>query len=184
VPPYADCDGQPANGCEVNTSSETANCGACGNTCGAINGAPYCANSACQIDCAEGFEDCDDDRANGCEKNVGNDVNNCGVCGKICQAGNGTPWCVQGRCGVSTCPAGFGDCNGNPDDGCVPGGERKRGLRQLHLSSGVVQPRPRRLQRRHCPGLRRRLRDCHERGRQQLRSLQQRVHHRQCDAQV
>ncbi len=116
--PYADCDGQPENGCEVNTSSEASNCGECGSTCSALNGTPYCANGRCQITCAEGFSDCDDDRANGCEKSVASDVNNCGMCGKVCQAGNGTPWCVQGRCGVSSCPPGFGDCNGNPDDGC------------------------------------------------------------------
>lgn len=31
---YADCDGNPANGCEVSTGDDFYNCGACGNVCG------------------------------------------------------------------------------------------------------------------------------------------------------
>jgi hypothetical protein len=30
---YADCDGDPTNGCEVNTKNDSENCGACGNRC-------------------------------------------------------------------------------------------------------------------------------------------------------
>jgi hypothetical protein len=118
TPPFADCDGDPSNGCETNTSSDAKNCGACGTTCVDINGTPACADSKCQITCAAGYADCDDDRSNGCEKRTDNDVNNCGMCGKVCNAGNGTPWCNAGKCGVNSCPAGFGDCNGDPSDGC------------------------------------------------------------------
>lgn len=118
TPPFADCDGDPSNGCETNTSADGKNCGACGTTCVDINGTPACGDSKCQIICAPGYADCDDDRSNGCEKRTDNDVNNCGTCGKICSAGNGTPWCNMGKCGVSSCPAGFGDCNGDPADGC------------------------------------------------------------------
>ena len=31
TPPFSDCDGDPANGCETNTSSDPTNCGGCGN---------------------------------------------------------------------------------------------------------------------------------------------------------
>jgi hypothetical protein len=118
TPPFADCDGDPTNGCETNTSADPKNCGGCGTTCVDINGTPACGDSKCQITCAAGYADCDDDRSNGCEKRTDNDVNNCGQCGKVCNAGNGTPWCNMGKCGVSSCPAGYGDCNGDAADGC------------------------------------------------------------------
>ncbi|HTA91015.1 MAG TPA: cellulose binding domain-containing protein [Polyangiaceae bacterium] len=117
--PYADCDGDPTNGCETNTSGDPANCGACGTICVGINGTPTCADSQCQITCSAGFADCDDNRSNGCETSTENDVNNCGTCGNVCAAvGGATPWCNLHKCGVSVCPAGFGDCNGDPSDGC------------------------------------------------------------------
>jgi hypothetical protein len=37
-PGYADCDGNPANGCEVNTTDDANNCGACGHGCGVPDG--------------------------------------------------------------------------------------------------------------------------------------------------
>ena len=117
-PPFEDCDGDPKNGCETNTSSDPNSCAGCGKVCPAVNGAPYCAGSVCQITCAEGFADCDGDRGNGCETNTTKDVTNCGGCGKVCDGKNGTPWCKDGNCGISNCPAGLGDCNGDPADGC------------------------------------------------------------------
>lgn len=116
--PFADCDGQAENGCETNLSSDSDNCGACGTTCVAINGVSECADYECTIQCAEGFDDCDEDPSNGCERDVRRDVNHCGRCGRVCEAETGTPWCDDGTCGVSDCPAGFGDCNANPADGC------------------------------------------------------------------
>jgi hypothetical protein len=41
---YKDCDGQPGNGCEVDTTSNALNCASCGHTCG--GGA--CSASTCQ----------------------------------------------------------------------------------------------------------------------------------------
>lgn len=116
--PFADCDGDPTNGCETNTSTDANSCAGCGLACAAVNGVPSCVASACQIVCATGYADCDDDRANGCEKKVDSDASNCGACGKVCAAGNGTPRCNDGVCGVSDCPAGFGDCDGDPKNGC------------------------------------------------------------------
>jgi hypothetical protein len=45
-PGFADCDGVAADGCEVDTSTDAANCGACGNAC-----APgqACVNGACAL---------------------------------------------------------------------------------------------------------------------------------------
>lgn len=116
---YADCNGLPEDGCEVDLLHDKLNCGVCNKACPAINGAPFCDAGACQITCAQGFEDCDDTRENGCEKDVSKDVNNCGRCTEKCvpQSG-GTPYCKDGGCGETICPAGYGDCNGSPDDGC------------------------------------------------------------------
>ena len=116
---YADCNGEPADGCEVNLDQDKLNCGACNKACPEVNGAPFCSAGACQITCAKGFDDCDDKRENGCEKDVSKDVNNCGQCGKKCTpTSGGTAYCKDDTCGETICPTGFGDCNGDPDDGC------------------------------------------------------------------
>ena len=119
VAPFADCNGDPADGCEVNTKTDKLNCGACGTACGSINGTPSCVNSSCEIACNAGYGDCDGKTANGCEKDVSHDVNNCGSCGTVCTPKQGgTAWCKDDQCGETVCPSGKGDCNGNPDDGC------------------------------------------------------------------
>ena len=41
---FANCDGQAANGCEINTLTNVANCGACGTVCGA---GQACTNGVC-----------------------------------------------------------------------------------------------------------------------------------------
>lgn len=116
---YADCDQAPWNGCEVDTTSSVANCGACGNACALPNATPACAASACAIaSCNAGFADCDKLTGNGCEINLNADILNCGACGAACPAGaNSTAACAAGKCGI-TCAAGYADCNGNPNDGC------------------------------------------------------------------
>jgi hypothetical protein len=52
-------------------------------------------------------------------------VTDCGECGTTCASINGTAACVDGAC-VLTCDPGFGDCDGDPENGCeqpldVPG---------------------------------------------------------------
>ena len=59
---YADCDGNPDNGCEA-TLASTTDCGVCGRSC--TGGTPYCRNGACTATppglCASGsFALCDD----------------------------------------------------------------------------------------------------------------------------
>ena len=122
--PFDDCNGDPADGCEVNTKTNVANCGACAaKPCSTLNGQAYCADFTCGISCDENFADCDAEAGNGCEKDVSRDINNCGGCGKKCTPSAGkTAWCRDGQCGETTCAAGRGDCNGDPDDDPAHGG--------------------------------------------------------------
>jgi len=117
---WADCDGDPANGCE--TALDTlANCGACGAGCAAPpNGAAACVAGACTLGaCAAGWANCDGGSANGCEADLSS-VQSCGACGNVCPApvGGGAPTCEEGICGPQPCPAGRGDCDEDPDTGC------------------------------------------------------------------
>jgi hypothetical protein len=118
-PGWADCDGNPLNGCEVNIAADVGNCGTCGHTCTVANGAPACVMGACQVGaCNAGFSDCDGLYPTGCETNVNTDPNHCGTCSKACSVANGTAGCANGTCAVAGCNAGFADCNGQPADGC------------------------------------------------------------------
>ncbi|MCS6899297.1 MAG: MopE-related protein [Myxococcales bacterium] len=116
-PGFANCDGDPNNGCEVNLNTNVNHCGACNNVCNSTNGAASCSNGVCGLSCNPGYGDCDLNAANGCEINTSTNVNHCGVCGKACNNTNGTPSCSLGVCSIS-CSSGFANCNGNADDGC------------------------------------------------------------------
>jgi Stigma-specific protein, Stig1 len=109
---FADCDGNPANGCETDTTSSVAHCGRCANACAAANGTPACSAGACSFMCNAGFGDCDSNAANGCEVNTNTTLAHCGRCGNACGApSGGTATCAAGTCG-GTCPAGQTVCSG------------------------------------------------------------------------
>ena len=56
--------------------------------------------------CHPGFADCDQQVDDGCEVDLQSDVNNCGACGRACNAPSGGGIsCVNGAC-VATCPDG------------------------------------------------------------------------------
>jgi hypothetical protein len=114
----ADCNQLIDDGCE--TSLETGDdCGACGVACTNGHGTNVCVSDAagqtarCEPTCAAGFRDCDLRPNNGCETSLNSDVLNCGACGHGCPANGGTPVCVGGKCGVSSCNPGLGDCSNN-----------------------------------------------------------------------
>jgi hypothetical protein len=116
---FADCDGNVANGCETDTRTASANCGRCGNACMVAGGSAACTNGACAVGgCAPGRSDCDMNPTNGCEVDTQTSAANCGACGRVCVVPNATPVCRDGRCGVGTCNDGFGDCDGDPTNGC------------------------------------------------------------------
>jgi hypothetical protein len=120
---FANCDMVAANGCEVDTMTDANNCGSCGNKCpSGPNSTAVCVNGGCAINCAPGFADCDNNPNDGCEIDVNNDTNNCGVgnagCGHVCVTPNATPVCSSGMCEIQQCNPGFADCDMNPANGC------------------------------------------------------------------
>lgn len=103
-------------GCD-DVSSDVNNCGFCGNVCGDQHATPSCAAGTCSLACDLGHDDCDGDPANGCEADVGSDVDNCGSCGNVCSERHAAATCVAGACAVA-CDAGYADCDGDPLTGC------------------------------------------------------------------
>jgi hypothetical protein len=65
---YANCDGNPANGCEVDLMDDAYHCGACGTSCqGSGTSSGVCVAGMCGAACRVGTYDCDGNPANGCE---------------------------------------------------------------------------------------------------------------------
>lgn len=67
---FKDCDGAVRTGCEVNTDTDPANCGACDNQCpglGRPNVRVTCSGGLCTRACRGDFYDVDNDLATGCE---------------------------------------------------------------------------------------------------------------------
>ena len=126
---FADCDGDPLNGCESLMTNE--NCGACGNACAAgqkcargLVGAAFCACppgqtfcGSCQQICVGGV--CSDEICIGACRDLSSDVDACGSCDITCneRLDDFQPFCAYGTC-TQRCPEGKADCNGNTADGC------------------------------------------------------------------
>jgi len=87
-------------------TSNAANCGSCGNVCGAAT--PFCSNSMCSSTCAGTI-------CSGVCANLTNSAQNCGSCGKVC-AGNET--CTNSLCvAIPTGSAGAGGTSGTAGSG-------------------------------------------------------------------
>ena len=113
---FADCDGNPANGCEVNTQSDNVNCGACSTTGAshACAGGQVCSGGACAASCGAGRTNCSGDCVN-----LATDPNNCGACASVCNlAGVSVQACSGSACVVGGCIPGLADCNRTASDGC------------------------------------------------------------------
>ncbi|HEX3769971.1 MAG TPA: hypothetical protein VHV30_03865 [Polyangiaceae bacterium] len=115
---FADCDGDLSNGCEANLDADPLHCGTCPTVCTADSGSPICNSGVCgSSTCAAGTGDCDKNPGNGCETNLDTSTANCRFCGNACTNANGSTSCSAGVC-QPVCGSGFGDCDGNPMNGC------------------------------------------------------------------
>lgn len=118
---YRDCNSNPVDGCETDTSNNINACGSCTTKCTVANGTAKCENSVCGIaSCNTGYRDCKNGYADGCETNITNDVNNCGSCGNVCtippQASSVA--CQSSNCVITGCNQTYYDINGIYADGC------------------------------------------------------------------
>jgi hypothetical protein len=66
-----------------------------------------------------GFAECNGAEADGCEADLRTSAMHCGACGRSCATGTGTTSnpCRLGVC-APVCASGFGDCDGNLNNGC------------------------------------------------------------------
>jgi hypothetical protein len=117
---HQDCNANPADGCEANTSTDPSNCGACKTVCSVVpHGIPGCTAGSCSISlCASGYSDCNNVYSDGCEVYTATSVTNCGACGTTCLADHGTAGCSAGQCTIAACWAGYANCNALVLDGC------------------------------------------------------------------
>lgn len=90
-------------------TSDHDNCGACGISCGA----QVCDQGNCANTCSSPATDCD-----GTCIDTSSDPENCGSCGFVCSLPNADPACAGGHCAIGACTANFGDCDGDPANGC------------------------------------------------------------------
>ena len=115
---FADCNGDPADGCEVDLNTSVANCGRCGGACMEQTGRmAVCVMGRCGFagPCPAPTADCDGNQS--CETTLSTSTTSCGMCGRACSANNGAAVCTNGMCSTR-CNPNFGDCDTNPANGC------------------------------------------------------------------
>lgn len=82
---FADCDGNPGTGCEIDTRTDASHCGSCNSPCHLDHASARCKSGSCTLEtCDAGWGDCDEQGENGCETNLQYDLDNCGACGNAC----------------------------------------------------------------------------------------------------
>jgi len=121
-PGYGNCDGDTATGCETHLATDVNNCGACGHICDLPHTLIHiCSQGECLVStCDTGHGNCNGIDEDGCEADLLTDVYNCGTCGHDCTVlpRAATTFCEYGICQISTCDAGWGDCDDDPTNGC------------------------------------------------------------------
>jgi len=111
-----DCDGLIDE--DFDTSTDPVNCGMCFNPCPVlINSTATCVAGICGRACNAGFGDCDGLASNGCEASL-TSAAACGSCSNVCAFANGVAACTAGACTLTSCDAGFDDCDMMETTGC------------------------------------------------------------------
>lgn len=92
----------------------------CGGSCDLPHAVPDCADRQCAVgQCQDGWADCNDIAADGCEANLQSDPLHCGACDSSCSAAEGNATCNDGQCSAS-CASGSADCDGACEGPCAP----------------------------------------------------------------
>src|SRR5262249_25380346 len=79
--------------------------------CKADHAVATCTAGECRIaECKDGYRDCNNREADGCEV-APNDVMNCGSCGHQCKFLNALAACMNDSCVQVGCAGLFADCN-------------------------------------------------------------------------
>ena len=115
---FQHCVGDDKAACETNTALDVEHCGACGKACSTVHGTPACHDSMCSIACAPGFADCNGDVSDGCETDLNATNTSCGTCGHVCEGAFAKEECRAGKCVVTSCTAGYENCDDVADNGC------------------------------------------------------------------
>lgn len=112
---YLDVNGDPVDGCEVDSNTDVMHCGVENNVCSSAHGTPDCYGGDCSINCDNGFADCDmDPGSNGCEIDTDSSISHCGACNAVCTPKAGE----SASCDTSLVPACRSiACNGGSDCG-------------------------------------------------------------------
>ncbi len=116
---WGDCNDDLSDGCEEELNSPD-HCGSCDNACDLDNAVNVCVDGNCEIlFCEQPYENCNLLDSDGCETYLPGDPMNCNTCNMPCNLPHtDVHACLQGECYVDTCDAGWGDCNGESEDGC------------------------------------------------------------------
>lgn len=107
----ADCNGDPADGCETSIASDEMNCGACGNVCNFPGGLGACVSGQCAVgECQTGYANCNGLADDGCEAQIGP-----GGCATRCEVPGAVtdPTPASGTC---ECPEGTVCVRGSLED--------------------------------------------------------------------
>ncbi len=89
-----------------NLNDDPSSCGGCYHACPGLYTPHFeatCAMGTCGGNCEDGYADCNELLADGCEINTRIDNRNCGACGHACLPNQ---VCSQGKCQVTPCDAG------------------------------------------------------------------------------
>jgi hypothetical protein len=101
----------------VDVQQDPLRCGNCDTVCSSSHVTPACEAGVCGGACEAGYGDCLRELNDGCETQLLTDDAHCGACGVSCAELRREPGCADGVC-TGPCSAGYGDCDGDPDNGC------------------------------------------------------------------